>query len=163
VATKAELRDLVVGRWAETIMPPLRAIAAQPGTAPERLRQFFDTLIEVKRRRAAEDPELFAAYRRLAADAQSVVAAHLDELVGLAATVIRSGVEEGAFRAVAPVAAGQAVLFATSRFHHPVHAAEWADPDIDAVYDDVWEMLMNGLCVAKSPSQSSKQRRRQTP
>ena len=163
VATKAELRDLVVGRWAETTMPALRAIAARPGPAPKRLRQLFDALIEVKRRRAAEDPELFAAYRTLAADAQSVVAAHLNELVGLAATVIRSGVEEGTFRTVDPVAAGRAALFATSRFHHPVHAAEWADPDIDATYDDVWQMLMNGLCVAKSPSQSSKQRRRQSP
>jgi AcrR family transcriptional regulator len=163
VATKAELRDLVVSRWAETTMHALRAIAARPGPAPKRLRQLFDALIEVKRRRAAEDPELFAAYRTLAADAQSVVAAHLNELVGLAATVIRSGVEEGTFRTVDPVAAGRAALFATSRFHHPVHAAEWADPDIDATYDDVWQMLMNGLCVAKSPSQGSKQRRRQTP
>jgi len=81
-------------------------------------------------------------------------------LVGLAATVIRSGAEEGTFRAVDPVAVGRAALFATSRFHHPVHAAERADPDIDAAYDDVWQMLMNGLCVAKSPTQSSKQRRR---
>jgi len=32
-----------------------------------------DALIEVKRCRAAEDPELFAAYRLLVADAQSVV------------------------------------------------------------------------------------------
>jgi FAD/FMN-containing dehydrogenase len=40
---------------------------------------------------------------------------------------------------------------------------EWADSAIDAVYDDVWRMLMDGLCVAKSPGQSSKQRRRQTP
>jgi AcrR family transcriptional regulator len=151
VATKAELRDLVVGRWAETTMTPLRAIAAKLDPAPERLRQLFDALIAVKRRRAAEDPELFAAYRTLAADADSVVAAHLDELVALGATVIRSGVEEGTFRAVDPAAASRAVLFATSRFHHPVHAAEWADPTIDAVYDDVWRMLMDGLCVAKSP------------
>jgi AcrR family transcriptional regulator len=146
VATKAELRDLVVGRWAETIMPALRAIAAQSNPAPERLRQLYDALIAVKRRKAAEDPELFAAYRTLAADAQSVVAVHLDELVGLAAMVIRSGMEEGAFRAVDPVAASRAVLFATSRFHHPVHAAEWADPAIDETYDDVWRMLMDGLC-----------------
>src|SRR5262249_37912080 len=145
-----------------TTMPSLRAIAAQPGPAPERLRQLFDAMIEVKRRRAAEDPELFAAYRTLAADAQSVVAAHLDELVGLAATVIRSGVEEGTFRAVDPMATSRAVLFATSRFHHPVHADEWADPDIDAVYDDVWQMLMNGLCVAKSPIQRIKKRNRKT-
>ena len=101
------------------------------------MRRLFDALIAVKRRRAADDPELFAAYRTLAADAQSVVAAHVDELVGLAATVIRSGVKEGTFRAVDPVAAARAVLFATSRFHHPAHAAEWADPAIDAAYNDV--------------------------
>jgi AcrR family transcriptional regulator len=148
VATKAELRDLVVGRWAETTMPPLRAIAAKPGPAPERLRQLFDALIAVKRLRAADDPELFAAYRTLAADAESVVAAHLEELVALGATVIRSGVEEGTFRAVDAVAASRAVLFATSRFHHPIHAAEWTDPAIDAVYTDVWRMLMDGLCVS---------------
>ena len=150
VATKAELRDLVVGRWAETTMPPLRAIAAKLGPAPERLRQLFDALIAVKRRRAAEDPELFAAYRTLAADAQSVVTAHVEELVGLAAMVIRSGVKEGTFRAVDPVAAGRAVLFATSRFHHPAHATEWTDPGIDAAYNDVWQLLMNGMRVAKS-------------
>src|ERR1700723_1420273 len=59
VATKAELRDLVVSRWAEETMPPLRAIAAQSGPAAQRLRQFFDGLIAVKRRRATDDPELF--------------------------------------------------------------------------------------------------------
>jgi AcrR family transcriptional regulator len=145
VATKAELRDLVVGRCAEATTPPLRAIAAQPGPAPQRLRQLFDALIAVKRRWAADDPELFIAFRTLAADAQSVVAAHIDELVELAATIIRAGVEEGTFRAVDPVSAGRAVLVATYRFHHPVHAAEWTDPAIDAAYDDVWHLLMDGL------------------
>jgi AcrR family transcriptional regulator len=159
VATKAELRDLVVARWAESTLPPLRAIADKPGPAPERLRQLFDTLIAVKRRRATEDPELFAAYRTLAADAESVVAAHLGELIALGAMVIRSGVEEGTFRAVDPMAASRAVLFATSRFHYPVHAAEWADPAINAVYNDVWRILMEGLCVAQSPGRSRKQKR----
>jgi AcrR family transcriptional regulator len=152
VATKAELRDLVVGRWMEATMPPLRAIVDLPGPALEKLRRLVDSLIAVKRRRAADDPELFAAYRTLAADAQSLVAAHVDELVGLAATVIRSGVKEGAFRAVDPEAAGRAVLVATSRFHHPAHAAEWVDPGIDEAYNDVWQLLMDGLCVAKSPT-----------
>jgi hypothetical protein len=141
-------------------MPLLRTIAAQAGPAPKRLRKLFDALIAVKRSRAAEDPELFAAYRTLAADAQSVVAAHLDELVGLAATVISSGIEEGTFRTVDPTAASRAVLFATSRFHHPIHAAEWTDPAIDEVYNDVWRMLMDGLCVTKNPGQKPKQRRR---
>ena len=147
VASKAELRDLVVGRWLESTLPPLRAIAAKPGPAPRRLRRLVDTLIAIKRRRAAEDPELFLAYRTLAADAQSVVAAHVDELVGLAATVICSGVQEGTFRTVDPVAAGRAVLFATSRFHHPAHAAAWVDSAIDVAYNDVWHLLMDGLCL----------------
>lgn len=152
VTSKAELRDLVVGRWAEATMPPLRAIAAAADPAPQRLRRLFDALIAIKRRRAIDDPELFAAYRSLAAGAQSVTAAHVDELVGLAAIVIGSGVAEGTFRAVEPVAAARAVLVATFRFHHPAHAADWSDPAIDAAYDDVWQLLMAGLAVAKGAS-----------
>jgi AcrR family transcriptional regulator len=155
VATKAELRDLVIGRWMETTMAPLRAIASQSGPAPERLRRLFDALIAMKRRRAADDPELFTAYRTLAADAESVVVAHVDELVGLAATVIRSGIKEGTFRKLDPVATGRAVLLATSKFHHPAHAAEWSDPAIDAAYDDVWRLLMDGLRVAKRRRQGA--------
>src|SRR5580692_2301404 len=73
VATKAELRELVVARWMEATMSPLRAIVALTSPAPARLRQLFDTLIAVKRHRVADDPELFAAYRTLAADARSIV------------------------------------------------------------------------------------------
>src|SRR5437660_5718112 len=62
VASKAELQDLVVGRWVEATMPALRAIVAQPGPAPRRLRELIDALIAVKRRKAGDDPELFAAY-----------------------------------------------------------------------------------------------------
>jgi AcrR family transcriptional regulator len=145
VATKAELRDLVVGRWIESTMPPLRAIVARPGPAPRRLREVIDALIAVKRRRSAEDPELFTAYRTLAADAKSVVAAHIAELIGLVAKVIASGVSEGTLRAVDPTAMGRAVLVATSKFHHPAHASEWSDPAIDAAYEDVWQLLMDGL------------------
>jgi len=145
VASKAELRDLVVGRLAEATMPTLRAIVAEPGPAPERLRRLLDALISVKRRWALGDPELFAAYRTLAADATSAVGAHVDELVGLIATVIRSGMEDGTFRNVDPGAAGRALLFATSRFHHPAHAAEWSDPRVDAAFEDVWKLLIDGL------------------
>jgi len=149
VATKAELRDMVVGRWVEMTMPSLRAIAAKTGPAPQRLRRLVDALIAVKRRRAADDPEVFTAYRTLAQGAQSVLIAHVEELVGLVAMVIRDGVKEGTFRKINPVAAGRAVLLATSRFHHPAHAAEWTEPDIDTAYNEVWTLLMDGLCVAK--------------
>jgi AcrR family transcriptional regulator len=145
VATKAELRDLVVGRWVEATMPPLRTIAASTSPAPQRLRQLIDALIAVKRRRATEDPELFSAYRTLGAEASSVIAAYIAELTGLVAEVINSGVQQGTLRTVDPVATGRAVLVATSKFHHPAHAAEWSDSAIDAMYNDVWQLLMDGL------------------
>jgi AcrR family transcriptional regulator len=151
VATKAELRDLVVGRWMEETLTPLRAIVAKPGPAPQRLKKLIEKLIAIKRSRAIDDPEVFAAYRTLAQGAKSVVAAHLDDLLQLVAAVIRSGVKEGTFRKTDPVAAARAVLLATTRFHHPAHAAEWGDPAIDAAYNDVWKMLMDGLCTAKRP------------
>ncbi len=150
VATKAELRDLVVGRWVEATMGSLRTIAAGSGPAPARLRQLFDALVAVKRRRAADDPALFTAYQTLAADARAVTADHVDELVGLAARVILDGVDDGTLRPVDPVAAGRAILFATSRFHHPAHAAEWSRGEVDAAYDDVWRLLMDGLRPAAS-------------
>jgi len=159
VKTKAELRNLVVQRWVDEMMPPLRAIVARPGPAPKRLRQFFDTLIGAKRRRAAADPELFTAYRSLAAETQSVAAAHVDELVRLCAAIIRSGIEEGTFRHGDPVAASQAILYATSRFHHPTHATEWTDPKIDAMFEDVWRILMQGLSVEKNAQIAKREHR----
>ncbi len=149
VATKAELRDLVVGRWVEATMAPLRAIAAKSGPAPKRLRHLLDTLISTKRKRAAEDPEVFSAYRTLASGADAVITAHVNELLNLTASIIRAGVAEGTFRNVDPVATARAVLLATTRFHHPVHAAAWTEPGIHTAFADVWELLMNGLCVAK--------------
>ncbi len=145
VASKAALRDRVVHRWVEAKMQPLRAIVAETGPAPERLRRFFDTLIAMKRRRAGEDPQLFAAYRTLAGDTPSVVAAHVDDLVNLGASIIRAGVQEGTFRPVEPVAAARAVLNATARFHHPAHVAEWGAPGIAEAFDGVWFLLMAGL------------------
>ena len=149
VATKAELRDLVVARWVNATMPPLRAIAEGSGPAPRRLRRLLDALIAVKRGRASDDPELFTAYRTLAAGAESIVTAHVDELVGLIASVIRAGVKEGAFRKVDTVATGRALLLATLRFHHPAHASEWTAPNIDAEFDELWRLLMRGLVAPK--------------
>jgi hypothetical protein len=48
------------------------------------------------------------------------------------AGILALGVQQGEFADVDPAVAGRAVFDATARFHNPVHAAEWSDPDIDA-------------------------------
>jgi AcrR family transcriptional regulator len=149
VTSKADLRDRVVGRWVEQTMTPLREIVAKQGPAPKRLRRLMDALITTKRRRALDDPELFTAYRTLAAGAKAVVLAHVEEMIQLVAKVIADGVQEGTFRKVDPAATARAVLLATSRFHHPIHAGEWGDPEIDVQFNNVWQLLIDGLCVVK--------------
>ncbi len=136
-------------------MSALRAIVAEPGPAPARLRCYFDALMAVKRSRATSDPELFAAYRTLAADAKSVVAAHVDELIALIASIVADGQREGSFRGNDPASTARALLSATSRFHHPLHAAEWSDPQIDASFEEVWHVLMDGLLFVSDSSASA--------
>src|SRR5262245_29228045 len=143
--SKAALRDAVVDRWLRAMMPPLEAVAAEGGPAPGRLRRWLDLLVAAKQRRAADDPELFAAYHALADQARDVVRAHVDALAGQAARIIADGVARGEFAADDPAAAGRAVLHATARFHNPAHAPEWSDPGIDDALDEVWRLLAGGL------------------
>src|SRR5260221_8298718 len=82
VATKAELRDLVVGRWVEATMPPLRAIAALPGPAPQRLRRLFGPPGPVQPRPGPQDPELVGPPPTLAAGPQALPPPPLYRCVG---------------------------------------------------------------------------------
>jgi AcrR family transcriptional regulator len=143
--SKAALRDAVVQKWLAAMMPPLEAVAAQQGPAPERLRRWLDLLIAGKRKRAADDPELFAAYHGLAVLAREIVQAHVSALAGQAGRIIADGVASGAFACANPAAAGRALLCATSRFHNPAHAREWSDRGIDDALNEVWQLLVRGL------------------
>src|SRR5215207_3431481 len=108
--SKAALRDAVTERWLARISTPLAAVAAEDGPAPERLRRWLDLLVTAKRRMAWEDPELFATYLQLAADAREVVRVHVDDLVGQLARIIADGAARGQLAAADPATAGRAVF-----------------------------------------------------
>ncbi len=144
-ASKAALRDAVTERWLARIATPLAAVADESGPAPERLRRWLDQLITAKRRRALDDPELFATYMTLVSEARGVVMAHVAHLTGQLAQIIADGTARGEFTVANPNTAARAVFDATARFHNPTHAAEWADPAIDAAFEGVWTLLLAGL------------------
>ena len=144
-ASKAALRDAVTERWLARIAAPLAAVADESGPAPERLRRWLDQLIAAKRRRALDDPELFATYMTLVAEARGVVMAHVAHLTGQLAQIIADGAARGEFAVADVNTAARAVFDATSRFHNPAHAAEWADPAIDAAFEGVCALLLAGL------------------
>jgi AcrR family transcriptional regulator len=143
--SKAALRDAVAERWLARISDPLLEVAAGEGPATARLRRWLDLLISSKRGRALEDPELFATYVQLVAESREVVIAHVRTLTEQLAGIIAEGVERGEFAAVDPAVTSRAVFDATARFHNPVHAGEWADPNIDAAFEGVWSLVVAAL------------------
>jgi AcrR family transcriptional regulator len=144
-ASKATLRDAVTERWLAQISEPLEAIATGEGTPPERVQRWLDALVESKHRKALDDPELFATYIELTADARAVVKAHVETLLGQLERIISDGVAQGMFDVADPTAAARAVFDATTRFHNPVHAPEWSDRGIEAAYERVRALALNGL------------------
>src|SRR5438045_4683181 len=110
--SKVALREAVTERWLEQAHHGLADIAA--GDDPDRLSKWLHALHAAKRHKAHDDPELFATYQALLADASDVVEAHVQDLV------------DQLTRMLGDPDTARAVLHATTRFHHPAHAAEWA-------------------------------------
>ena len=150
-SSKAALRDAVTERWLAEVLVPLAVVVVEEGPAPDRLRRWLDLLISIKRSRAFDDPELFATYMELTKEAREVVKIHVDHLAEQATQIISDGVAQGEFTTSDPVSAGRAVLYATARFHDPVHAPEWSDPGIDAIFESVWSLILCGLGSRNDP------------
>ncbi|MDI1442855.1 TetR family transcriptional regulator [Polyangium sp. 6x1] len=154
--SKTALRDAVAERWLARVSKPLAEVAAEEGPAPERLRRWFDLLIALKRSKARDEPELFATYQNLVADARDVVRTHVDTLVSQVARILTDGVEKGEFSIEDPLASAWAVFNATVRFHKPIHASEWSDPGIDAAFEGVWSLILGGLGAREAPAKARK-------
>jgi Tetracyclin repressor-like, C-terminal domain len=142
--------NTVTERWLASISEPLEAVANGKGPASERLQRWLDLLVTAKRNKALADPELFATYIELTADAREVVNAHVDTLVAQLARIVADGVTRGEFETTDPAATGRAVFDATARFHNPAHAPEWSNPGIDAAYERVRALVLNGLTPKRS-------------
>jgi AcrR family transcriptional regulator len=145
--TKVALRDAVARRWLDGLVEPLDPARDTDGPAAERLLRWLERLAAIKQGLALNDPELFATFSQLTAEAREVVASHVDHLAAMITAIIADGVSSGEFVVMDPVTAGRAVLHATARFHHPLHAAEWADPAIGSELREVWRLLVQGLAA----------------
>jgi AcrR family transcriptional regulator len=133
--SKAALREAVAERFLHSMSAPLEGI--------DDARTWFDTLIATKRRKALEDPELFATYVALAAESGDVIRNHVDHLVQQLAGIV--GDERTA----------RALFVATARFHDPAHATTWGDPKIDEDFEGVWELLAQAMARPASSAHSS--------
>jgi AcrR family transcriptional regulator len=143
--SKTALREAVAERWLDRAHAPLPAVVASAQPPPDRLRHWLSTLFATKRAKVLSDPELFATYVTLVAESSAVIDAHVSGLVAQLARIIGDGVAAGDFAVADVDRAARAVFDATTRFHDPVHASEWADPAIDDAFDGVCALVLAGL------------------
>jgi AcrR family transcriptional regulator len=143
--SKAALRDAVAVRWLSRISAPLAEHVQSRGPAARRLRAWFDRLIVLKQGRRREEPEHFENYVSLVKESRAVIAAHVAELTGQVAEIIRDGMATGEFRKGDAESLARSVFYATARFHNPMNAAEWTDPRLKADFEGMWELLLRGL------------------
>jgi len=143
--SKAALRDEVTARWLARVLEPLTGIVSEDGSASERLWRWLTQLSQEKRKRATDDPELFATYMALVAEAREVTKAHLEHMTEQISQIIADGIARGEFVTTDPIITGRAILDATTRFHNPIHVPEWSNPDIDTEFERVWSLILAGL------------------
>jgi len=143
--SKAALRDAVLRGWLDRGFGSLEGIAGGKAAAPTRLRQWLAALRDGKRKKAHSDPELFATYAALAADAREVIGEHVEHLQQQLQRIVADGVHSGHFRKVDPVATALAIFDATLRFHHPAMAYKWNEADDEQAFDSLITLLLHGL------------------
>lgn len=143
--TKAALREAVTQRWLDRAHAGLAELAASDAPAPQRLRDWLSALFEAKRKKALDDPELFATFSVLVNENSDVVASHISQLEGELAKIINDGVASGEFAPRDPATTARAVFDATNRFHNPSYASQWSDPTIDVAFNAVVSLVVSGL------------------
>ncbi|MFI9272829.1 TetR/AcrR family transcriptional regulator [Kitasatospora sp. NPDC052896] len=143
--SKAALREAVTQRWLDQAHDSLQAITAESGPAGERLHRWLATLFAAKRKKALDDPELFATYLSLVDEHSDTVRAHLETLTDQIAHIIQDGVRQGEFTPVQVRTAARAVFQAAAHFHDPAYAGEWSDPQADTDFEGLWALLLAGL------------------
>ncbi|MGW5650038.1 TetR family transcriptional regulator [Streptomyces humi] len=143
--TKAALREAVTKRWLDRTSAALSGIVAEDRAAEDRLRSWLAALFEAKRRKAGDDPELFATYMVLVDENGPAVTGHIADLTGQLTRIIADGTASGTFTVSDPAAAARAVFQATGRFHDPGYAREWERPEADADFASLVDLLIRGL------------------
>ncbi|MFJ3302191.1 TetR family transcriptional regulator [Streptomyces sp. NPDC086549] len=144
--TKAALREAVTKRWLDRTSEVLSVIVEAEDRDPEtRLRDWVRALYDAKRRKAGDDPELFATYMVLADENVEAVAGHVADLTAQLTRILRSGMDAGTFTPTDPATTARALFQATGRFHDPCYAREWERPDAESDFAAMLDLLVRGL------------------
>ncbi|MFI6152721.1 TetR family transcriptional regulator [Kitasatospora sp. NPDC051170] len=145
--SKTALREAVNQRWLDQANRELADIAddESQGGAAERLHRWLLTLFRTKRRKALEDPELFATFAVLTEENSAGIEEHIEILISQIARIFQDGVEAGEFKLAHIQTTARAVFDATAPFHDPAYAPDWSGPQAEGRFEAVWTLILDGL------------------
>ncbi len=145
-ATKAALHEAITSRWVERVTAPLDDIANKSTSPGARLREWFETLMEIKQRKVHDDPEMFESYSLLAQKVPDhIVFSHLAVMISQISRILQDGVDESAFDVADCDATARSLFDATLRYHHPLHVKEWSSTQIKEEFDALFTLLERAI------------------
>lgn len=145
-ANKQALINAVALRWLHAVVRPLEAITSdRTRPASERLRAWFETLCEIKKRKVLDDPELFRVHHSIIEHAPKIVEEHITTMHDQVSRIIADGVTDGDFSPqIQPTQAARAFLQATAPFHHPALLLQ-GTPATDEDARVLFDLILAGL------------------
>jgi AcrR family transcriptional regulator len=148
-SSKAVLKEAVAERWLKNVSEPLLQVSKEKGESINQIRKWLETLIDLKRSKALEDPELFAMYNALAEESVEIIEAHIQELIMQLTSIVKEGIRVGELKENDAKDMASAIFYATARFHHPALAKEWVSPNIEEEFNLVWKLISFGMTDPK--------------
>lgn len=146
-ATKAALHEAITSRWLERVTLPLLEISKKKDTnSKQRLRAWFETLMDIKINILTDDPEMFESYSELAKKTpKHIKFEHINTLLSQVEMILVDGNNDGSFEIADCASTARSLFFATIRYHHPLHANEWSDSHIREEFNTLFLLLERAI------------------
>lgn len=145
-ADKAALFDAVSERFIRDLDAKLElfCLPGAPGTALERITDWFVTLHKTKCEKVRCDPELYRAFNFLAVRQKVFVCQHLQSMERQLMMLVKEAIGSGLLHGDAAEIV-QLLFNATIGFHYPAMVVEYIDQDREPLLRAVLDALYRGL------------------
>jgi AcrR family transcriptional regulator len=147
--SKRSITAGVVNRQMGEMDQAIQAIAIQPRSATERLREMMVTMFRMNTERFAGDSKMHEMVAVAMDENWDVCQEHIDKMIVGTARVVEDGMTAGEFRAADPTVTALCVLTSMLRFIHPQLIAQFADKP-SATHEQLMDFVLVALRAPKA-------------
>lgn len=144
-SSKSAINQAICARCFEECHQMVRAVAAAPGSASERLVALALALHRFNKGRYTDERRLHDMVAAAMEENWPTIEAHLQVLTALFAEIITDGIAAGEFRAADPLEAAHLFRMSLVGVLHPSLIAQCADANLEAEAERLSRFLVNAL------------------